>query len=174
MRHPARRRSPIDMALVGTDYFDAMGIPVLSGRSFNDTDDQNAPAVVDDQPADGRSVLAAQNPVGQFVNIMGPHDSRVPRRDHRRREDRQIPKPRRRSEAVLLSIAAAGLSNPACSSSCARAGDRRLLTRSGRKSAALDPRMALVGVETLEQHMQLPLFPARAAGLLLGCSACSR
>jgi ABC-type antimicrobial peptide transport system permease subunit len=32
----------------------------------------------------------------------------------------------------------------------------------------LDPRMALVGVETLEQHMQLPLFPARAAGVLLG------
>jgi ABC-type antimicrobial peptide transport system permease subunit len=28
--------------------------------------------------------------------------------------------------------------------------------------------MALVGIETLEQHMQLPLFPARAAGLLLG------
>ncbi|HET7189116.1 MAG TPA: FtsX-like permease family protein, partial [Gemmatimonadaceae bacterium] len=33
---------------------------------------------------------------------------------------------------------------------------------------ALDPRMALVGVETLEQHMQLPLFPAQAAGVLLG------
>ena len=32
----------------------------------------------------------------------------------------------------------------------------------------LDPRMTLIGVETLEQHMQLPLFPARAAGLLLG------
>jgi ABC-type antimicrobial peptide transport system permease subunit len=28
--------------------------------------------------------------------------------------------------------------------------------------------MALVGVETLEQHMHLPLFPARAAGFLLG------
>jgi ABC-type antimicrobial peptide transport system permease subunit len=32
----------------------------------------------------------------------------------------------------------------------------------------LDPRMALVGLETLEQHMQLPLFPAQAAGVLLG------
>ena len=32
----------------------------------------------------------------------------------------------------------------------------------------LDSRMALVGLETLEQHMQLPLFPAQAAGVLLG------
>src|SRR5262245_14216244 len=36
----------IDMALVGPDYFDAMGIPVLSGRSFKNTDDPNAPPVV--------------------------------------------------------------------------------------------------------------------------------
>jgi len=33
---------------------------------------------------------------------------------------------------------------------------------------ALDSRMTLMGLETLEQHMQLPLFPARAAGVLLG------
>ena len=32
----------------------------------------------------------------------------------------------------------------------------------------LDPNMPLVGVQTLEEHLQVPLFPARAAGLLLG------
>jgi ABC-type antimicrobial peptide transport system permease subunit len=37
---------------------------------------------------------------------------------------------------------------------------------------ALDRRMALVGAETLEQHMQLPLFPAQAAGVLLGTFGC--
>jgi len=33
---------------------------------------------------------------------------------------------------------------------------------------SLDPRLALVGLETFRQHMQLPLFPAQAAGALLG------
>ena len=32
----------------------------------------------------------------------------------------------------------------------------------------IDPSIALVGVETLEEHLQVPMFPARAAGLLLG------
>jgi len=48
------------------------------------------------------------------------------------------------------------------------AGDTPIVDALRHEVRALDPRMALVGVETLEQHMQLPLFPARAAGLLLG------
>jgi hypothetical protein len=33
---------------------------------------------------------------------------------------------------------------------------------------ATNARLAVTGAETLEQHMQLPLFPARAAGFFLG------
>ena len=54
-----------------------MGIPVLSGRSFSAQGRSQRSRRGDDQPADGRSILAAQNAVGQFVNLMGPHDSRV-------------------------------------------------------------------------------------------------
>ena len=48
------------------------------------------------------------------------------------------------------------------------AGDTPIVDALRQEVRALDPRMTLVGIETLEQHMQLPLFPARAAGLLLG------
>jgi putative ABC transport system permease protein len=43
-----------------------------------------------------------------------------------------------------------------------------VLTAVRREVHQLDSRITLVGVETLDQHMQLPLFPAQAAGLLLG------
>ena len=43
-----------------------------------------------------------------------------------------------------------------------------------REVQRLDSRMALVGAETLEQHMQLPLFPAQAAAWFWECSVCWR
>jgi len=157
----------IDMAVVGTDYFDAMGIPVISGRSFSARDDRNAPAVVmiNQQMAD--RFWPHQNAVGQFVSLMGPHDSRV--------------------RAEVIGIAKTGKYQslgedpkaffyrpllqeyqPGVQLIVRTAGDQPIADALRRQVRALDSRMALTGLETLEQHMQLPLFPARAAGLLLG------
>ena len=157
----------IDMALVGPDYFDAMGISLLNGRSFKNTDDLNAPPVImiNQQMAD--RFWPHQNPVGQFVNLMGPHDSRT--------------------HAEIVGVVKTGKYQslgedpksffyrpllqeyePGVQLIVRTAGDTPIVDALRHEVRAIDPRMALVGIETLEQHMQLPLFPARAAGLLLG------
>jgi predicted permease len=157
----------IDMAVVGTDYFEAMGIPVVNGRSFTARDDRNAPAVVmvNQQMAD--RFWPHQNAVGQFVALMGPHDSRT--------------------RAEIIGIAKTGKYQslgedpkaffyrpllqeyqPGVQLIVRTAGDAPIVDALRHEVRTLDSRMALTGIETLEQHMQLPLFPARAAGLLLG------
>jgi len=157
----------IDMAVVDTDYFDAMGIPVISGRSFSARDDRNAPAVVMINQQMAERFWPHQNAVGQFVSLMGSRDSRV--------------------RAEVIGIAKTGKYQslgedpkaffyrpllqeyqPGVQLIVRTAGDQPIADALRRQVRALDSRMALTGLETLEQHMQLPLFPARAAGLLLG------
>ena len=157
----------IDMALIGPDYFDAMGIPVLSGRSFTHTDDSNAPPVIMINQQMAERFWPHQNPVGQFVTIMGPHDSR--------------------ERAEIIGVVKTGKYQslgedpksffyrpllqdyePGVQLIVRTTGDTPIVDALRQQVRALDPRLALVGIETLEQHMQLPLFPARAAGLLLG------
>jgi predicted permease len=158
---------PIDMALVGPDYFETMGIPVLSGRSFKNSDDVSAPAVViiNQQMAD--RFWPHQNPIGQFISLLGPRDSRT------RAEIVGVVKtgkyqslgedPKSYFYRPLLQEY-----QPGVQLLVRTAGDTPIVDALRREVRALDARMALVGIETLEQHMQLPLFPARAAGLLLG------
>ena len=158
---------PIDMALVGPDYFETMGIPVLRGRSFTNSDDAGAPPVVmiNQQMAD--RFWPHQNPIGQFINLMGPRDSRT------RAEIVGIVKtgkyqslgedPKSYFYRPLLQEY-----QPGVQLLVRTTGDTPIVDALRREVRALDSRMALIGIATLEQHMQLPLFPARAAGLLLG------
>ena len=157
----------IDMALVGPDYFGAMGIPVLSGRSFKSTDDVNAPPVIMINEQMAERFWPHQNAIGQFVNIKGPHNSRA--------------------RAEIIGVVKTGKYQslgedpkpffyrpllqdyePGAQLVVRTAGDVPIVGALKDVVRGLDPRMALIGIETLEQHMQLPLFPARAAGLFLG------
>jgi predicted permease len=167
-RAPSGMRGlPIDMALVGPDYFDAMGIPVLSGRSFRGTDDEKAPPVVMINQQMAERFWPHQNPVGQFLTLMGSEGSRT------RAEIIGVVKtgkyaslgedPKSFFYRPLLQEY-----EPGAQLIVRTAGETPVIDALRREVRALDSRMALVGVETLEQHMQLPLFPARAAGLLLG------
>jgi putative ABC transport system permease protein len=107
------------------------------------------------------------SPVGQFVRIVGPNETRTRAeiigvvKTGKYESLGENPKPyfyrallQEYQPGVQLVVRTAG--------NVAISGALRQEVR------ALDPRMALMGLETLEQHMQLPLFPARAAGLLLG------
>jgi predicted permease len=158
---------PIDMALVAPDYFETMGIPVLRGRSFTNGDDAGAAPVVmiNQQMAD--RFWPRQNPIGQFINLMGPRDSRT------RAEIVGVVKtgkyqslgedPKSYFYRPLLQEY-----QPGVQLLVRTTGDTPIVEGLRREVRALDSRLALVGLETLEQHMQLPLFPARAAGMLLG------
>jgi len=144
-----------------------MGIPVLSGRSFRGTDDEKAPPVVMINQQMAERFWPHQNPVGQFLTLMGSEGSRT------RAEIIGVVKtgkyaslgedPKSFFYRPLLQEY-----EPGAQLIVRTAGETPVIDALRREVRALDSRMALVGVETLEQHMQLPLFPARAAGLLLG------
>lgn len=56
-------------AAVSPQYFNALGIPLLKGRSFAETDGPNAPpvAMVDERAA--RAYWPGENPVGKRINV---------------------------------------------------------------------------------------------------------
>jgi hypothetical protein len=108
-----------------------------------------------------------QDPVGQFLTLAGP--------------------PQSRTQAQIIAVAKTGKYQslgeepkpyfyrsllqeyePNAQLIVRAEDDTRVLGSLREIIRDLDPRMALVGLETLDQHMQLPLFPARAAGALLG------
>ncbi len=158
---------PIDMSLVGPDYFEAMGIPVLSGRSFSDRDTQHAPAVVVINQEMADRFWPHGNPVGQSLKIVGPNDTRVRAeiigvvKTGKYASLGEHPKPFFYRSLLQEYV-------PGVQLVVRTAGNQGVVSALRQEVRALDSRMALVGVETLEQHMELPLFPARAAGLLLG------
>ena len=60
----------VDIRNVSSDYFAAMGIPVLAGRALTDADRTGAPVVVLSEEA-ARRYLPDQNPLGARINING-------------------------------------------------------------------------------------------------------
>ena len=59
------RDNNINRLVVSPNFFDVMGIPVLSGRGFGDSDSDTAPKVVMINQAAAKKYFANENPVGQ-------------------------------------------------------------------------------------------------------------
>ena len=57
---------------VSSGYFTALGVPVLAGRNFADTDRKDAPPVVIINDAFSRRYFPNQNPIGRRIKIGGP------------------------------------------------------------------------------------------------------
>ncbi|MEM7349982.1 MAG: ABC transporter permease [Acidobacteriota bacterium] len=55
--------------MINPDYFQAMGIPLLEGRSFNDLDHDQAPGVVIVGSALARRLWPDKNPIGQRLEL---------------------------------------------------------------------------------------------------------
>jgi hypothetical protein len=151
----------IELAVVAPGYFDAMGTPLVRGRDFTAQDDGQAPAVVviNQQMAD--RYWPGQDAVGQSITLSG-REGRGTRaqvigvaKSGKYQSLGEDPKPY--FYRPLLQEYEPGAQLIVRAEDQAQVlGALRALVRE------LDPRMALVGLETLEQHMQLPLFPAQA------------
>lgn len=59
----------------GPEYFQTFGISLIRGRSFLDTDRENAPKVVVVSQAAGRRLWPGQDPIGKRVRVLGEPDS---------------------------------------------------------------------------------------------------
>jgi len=157
----------VELAIVAPGYFDAMGTPLVAGRDFSVRDDENASPVVVINEQMAERYWRGQNAMGQFITLVGgDHGGTRAQvigiaKNGKYQSLGEDPKPyfyrpffQEYTPNVDLIV---------------RAQDQTRVLRPLRDVVReLDSRMALVGLETLEQHMQLPLFPAQAAGLLLG------
>lgn len=56
---------------VGSDFFHTMGVPVLAGRDFNDSDTSRAPKVVIVNQTFAKRFLPGQSPVGRNIAYLG-------------------------------------------------------------------------------------------------------
>jgi len=69
--HPieAKDRTPASFFAVGPEYFATMNIPLVSGRSFSDRDDENAPGVLLINQALAAKFWPNQSPLGKRIKI---------------------------------------------------------------------------------------------------------
>jgi len=157
----------VDVLRVAPGYFETMGISLLRGRDFLPRESE-APggatggvAIINDAMA--QKLWSSQDPVGRRITlgedtgleIIGV----VKTGKYRTLGEDPIPLvylprlPGRRTLVVRTS------------------GDPRfLLDAIRREIQAVDASIAATDLETIEQYMALPLFPARTMGLLLGAS----
>jgi predicted permease len=153
----------LDFNIVGTDYFKAMGVPILSGRGFTDHDN-----------ADGRPVLIInqhmakrfwpnQDAIGKIVDDMGA--------------DRQVVgvvangKYRSLGEPQLdyMYFAEAQVYSPAMTLHVRTNRDPgSFVPRIRAAVRELDSEIPVFDVQTMDTHLGLALLPARMAGVVLG------
>jgi predicted permease len=154
-----------DVFRVGPGYFATMGIPLLRGRDFTPSELGSGPAtvaVVNDALA--RKMWPGREAVGQRMAIGDQKIATevigvVKTGKYRTLGEELVP--------VLYRVTLQARRTLLVRSS----GDARpLLDAVRREVQSVDPSMAATDVETIEQYMAFPLFPARAIGLLLGAS----
>lgn len=146
-------------------FFRTMGIPLVRGRDLTSQEaESDKPDAVVINEALARRLWPGEDPVGRRLAM---------------RDDKTL------SEVVgvvkngkyhtlgepALPVVFRGSPPPARILVARTSGDDRLLLDEIRREVPIvDPLMAATDVQTIEQHMALPLFPARTVGWLLGTS----
>jgi predicted permease len=154
---------PVDVLRVGPGYFQTMGIPLLRGRDFSSEGEERSGVTIINE-ALAKRLWKNQDPLGRRISF---HEEKVGTEiigvvktgKYRTLGEDPIPVaylpqlPPRRTLVVRTS------GDPAA-----------LLDTVRREIQSVDPHIAATDMETMQQYMTLPLFPARTTGLLLGVS----
>jgi predicted permease len=155
----------VDEYRVEPRFFRTMGIPLLRGRDLTEKEaDSDKPDAVVINETLARRLWPGEDPVGRRLTLGGEKIM---------------------SEVVGVvkngkyhtlgegpaAVVFRGTLPPARTLVVRTAGDSRtLLDEVQREVAIVDPLMAATQVQTIEEYMALPLFPARTMGWLLGVS----
>ena len=154
--------------MVAAGYFETLGVPLIGGRRFSESDDVRAAPVIAINEAARRRFFAPQEPLGQQINLWGANRTVVGVvGDERIRGLAEATPP-----AVYLPFAQVP----------SAAGSYSLLVRGGGDPAALaplvrrivremDPALPLFGVEPLEQTLSNSVGQRRFTMLVLGAFA---
>ncbi len=157
----------VDSICVAPGYFRTMEIPLLHGRDFGAGDSKGTPAVVIINDVMARRFWPGQDPIGGRITH-GEGKDRVTAvvvgvvKSGKYRTLGEDPQPFMYRPFAQNYVPQMHLIVRTAADSAAVLGEMR------RAVQELDPHLALYDVETLQQLMLLPLFPAHAAGLLLG------
>ncbi|HKG14243.1 MAG TPA: ABC transporter permease [Pyrinomonadaceae bacterium] len=163
--------APVSMvASVERDYFNAMSVPLVAGRTFTDADKEGVQevAVVNETfarrffpgPDPARGALGRrmsfQSDTGPWLEIVGvARDGKYWTLGEAPQLFVYSPLSQAYSSTATLVVRAEG--------------DPRSLANSIRAEVSkLDPALPLFDVKTMEEHMGVSLFPARVAATLLG------
>jgi predicted permease len=156
---------PVDVFRVAPGYFSTMGVSLLRGRDFTQNEsDEKASSVAIVNEALARKLWRGQDPIGQRVAFGGEKNTSevigvVKDGKYRTLGEEPIP--------VLFR----GQMPPLRTLVIRTSGDSRSVLEALRREVQIvDPMMAATDVQTIEEYMALPLFPARTTGLLLGAS----
>ena len=153
----------VDVLRVAPGYFETMGIPLLRGRDFIPRESEASVGVAIINEAMARRLWLREDPIGRRITLGEDTSLKIigvaKTGKYRTLGEEPIsliylPRlPGRRTLVVRTS------------------GDpRSLLDTIRREIHTVDPNIAATDLETIQQYMTFPLFPARTTGLLLGTS----
>jgi predicted permease len=155
----------VDVFRVASGYFSTMGVTMLRGRDFTQKeceDDAASATIVNEVLA--QKLWPGQNPIGQRIAFGGEKGTSevigvVKSGKYRTLGEDPIPVVFRGTMPPMriVVVRTSGDSGP-------------ILETVRREIQVVDPMMAATGLQTMEDYMALPLFPARTTGLLLGAS----
>jgi macrolide transport system ATP-binding/permease protein len=153
----------LDFNIVGQDYFETMGIPVLQGRGFTDQDN-----------ADGRPVMVINE---HMAHRFWPGQDAIGKIVHASGADREVVgvvangKYRSLGEPQLdyMYFPEAQVYSPVMSLHVRTDGDpSTFVSRIRTAVREIDPAIPVFDVQTMNTHLGLALMPARMAGVILG------
>jgi putative ABC transport system permease protein len=164
---PKRRGHTVDKAYVDPGFFDAIGIPILRGRNFNDTDRTDSPqvAIVNETLAErfwpgkdalGRTIRRESAPDLMVVGVV--RDVKV--RDLSESPQTFIYLPYSQSYSAFVDLIARTSVDP----------ERTLLDMVA-TARELDPEVVLWDPKTMERHLGFVLLPLRLSAWILSAFA---
>jgi len=148
---------------VAPGYFDTMGIPLLRGRAIEDRDDKDATSVIVINETMARRYWKGTDPVGRrvrwgdtWMQVVGvARDGKYETLNEAPKPYMYVPLYQSFLPRVTLHVRTAGDPIP-------------LVTAIQREVRAMDPRLPVFDVRTMEEHLRLTTFMTRMAAILLG------
>lgn len=162
---PGQHGAVVDVTNVSPEYFKALDVPIVAGRGFTDDDGPNTPRVAIVNETMARRYWPNQNAVGQVIHARdaaGPSFEIVGvAADHKVTTVGEPPTP-------FLHLARRQQPNNYSAVIARTRGDASALLRDMRREIhAIEPSLAFVENQTMEQEVAMTLFPVRASAWLV-------
>lgn len=153
--------------VVGPNYFQSMGIPISTGREFNDQDSEKAPGVVIINETMARRYWEGENPLGQRLSLNGEEGPFLEivgvARDNKYKNLEERPTPMLYQPILQtpyqqrLNMIVRTTDDP-----------QNMLGTITSQVRQLDPKLPLVDVQTVAQQVNQAMLPAKVAAWFLG------